>query len=196
MRKDITGTLKEALLNHQLVGIYLDPSNMSSCSVGYVDAIDNTMVRLCSILSDGKNGGYEIRLLKEIYRVDVDTFYLRKIEFLHQNRDNIYSEVELILPSNNSNVLVSTLKVAKDKRVIVTLWIGGEDNLIVGYVESLTPQTVQILSINSYGKEEGFIVINLNEIISADCNAKKEQILRFLHEKRWNRASKHCSQTD
>lgn len=97
MRKDITGTLKKALLNHQLVGIYLDPSNMSSCSVGYVDTVDDTLVRLRLVSPEGKSAGYGIRLLKEIYRVDVDTFYLRKIEFIHQNRDNIHYEAELIL---------------------------------------------------------------------------------------------------
>lgn len=50
-------------------------------------------------------------------------------------------------------------------------------------MESLTPQTVQILSIDDYGREDGFVVININEIVSADCNARKEQILRFLHDK-------------
>jgi hypothetical protein len=182
MRKDITSTLKGALLNHQLVALHLDPSNMSLCLMGYVDAIDNTLVRLRIVSSEGKSAGYGIRFIREIYRVDVDTFYLKKIEFLYQNRDNnIFSEVELITP--NSDILFSTFRKAKDKRVIVVLWTEDEDDSIIGYVESITPKTVQILSIDDYGQEEGFIVINISEIVAVNCNGRKEQILRFLHEK-------------
>ncbi|OQY56746.1 MAG: hypothetical protein DRR08_00395 [Candidatus Parabeggiatoa sp. nov. 2] len=161
MRKDIKGVLKEAMPTHQLVGIHLDPSNMSSCSVGYVDAIDNTKVRLRAISHEGENAGYEIRLLNEIYRVDVNTFYLRKIDFLHKNRGQIVSETELIQPAENSDILFSTLREAKDKRVIVILWTEDRDDSIIGYVESLTSQTVQILSIDDYGRNDGFVVINI-----------------------------------
>ena len=93
MRKYIIGVLKKAMPTHQLVGIHLDPSNMSSCSVGYVDAIDDTKVRLQAISSEGENAGYEIRLLNEIYRVDVNTFYLRKFDFLHKNCGQIFSSL-------------------------------------------------------------------------------------------------------
>ncbi|HEW97544.1 MAG: hypothetical protein DRR16_27695 [Candidatus Parabeggiatoa sp. nov. 3] len=183
MRKDIKGVLKEAMLNHQLVATYLDSSNMSLCLVGYVDAIDNTKVRFRALSFAGKKAGYEIRSLKEIYRVDVDTFYLRKIDFLQKNRGQIFSEIDLIQPAENSDILFSTLREAKDKRVIVILWTEDKDESIVGYVESLTPQTVQILSIDDYAREDGFVVININEIVSADCNTRNEQILRFLHDK-------------
>lgn len=183
MRKDIKGILKEAMRNHQLVAIHLDPSNMLSCSVGYVDALDNTKVRLRSISTEGKNAGYEIRLLNEIYRVDVNTFYIRKIEFLHKNHDQIFAEIELIQPAENSDILFSTLREAKYKKVIVILWTEDKDDSIIGYVESLTPETVQILSIDDYGRNDGFVAINIKEIIAADCNARKEQKLRFLHEK-------------
>jgi hypothetical protein len=73
MPKDITATLKQALLSHQLVSIYLEASNISSCSVGYVNAVDNTLVRLRLISPEGKNAGYGIRYIRQIYRVDVDT---------------------------------------------------------------------------------------------------------------------------
>ncbi len=139
MHTDIKDVLKGAMLNHQLVGIYLDPSNLSSCSVGYVDAIDNTKVRLRAISPAGKNTGYEIRLIDELYRVDVDTLYLRKIGFLHKNHDQIFSDIELIQPAENSDVLFSTLKDAKNKRAIVILWTEDKDDSMVGYVESLMP---------------------------------------------------------
>ncbi len=183
MRKDIKGVLKEAMQTRQLAAIHLDPSNMTSCSVGYIDAVDNTKVRLRAISSEGENAGYEIRPLNEIYRADVNTSYLRKINFLYKNHGQIFSEIELIQPAENSDMLFSTLREAKYKRVIVILWTEDKDDSIIGYVESLTPKTVQISSIDDYGKNDGFVVINIKEIIAADCNARKEQILRFLHEK-------------
>jgi hypothetical protein len=89
--------------------------------------------------------------------------------------------LKLITP--NSDILFSTFTEAKDKRVIIVLWTKDEDDSIIGYVESITPKTVQILSIDNYGKKEGFIVINISEIVAINCNGRKEQILRFLHEK-------------
>jgi len=186
MRKNIKGVLKEAMSTQQLVSIHLEPSNMSSCSVGYVDALDNTKIRLQAISLEGENAGYEIRQLDEIYRVDTDTFYLRKIGFLHKNRGKIFSDIDLVHPGDNSDILFSTLREAKDKKVLVIfviLWTCDPDDSIIGYVESITPETVQILSIDDYGRNDGFIVVNLKEIIAADCNARKEQIIGFLHRK-------------
>lgn len=184
MNSDIRLALKKAKRSGHIVSVHSDPSNQASCAVGYVDQIDDTWIRLKAISIDGENAGYEIRSLDDIFRIDINGAYEKKIGYLRKNTGKIFREVDLSAPIETDGILLSTLKEAQKKKMVITIWTEDEDDSIVGSIDHINENTVKILSIDDYGKEDGFILISIDEIVSVDCNSRKCQIIKFLNEKK------------
>lgn len=188
MSNDILACLKNAKRNGHVVSLHSDPTNQSRCVVGYIDQIDDAWIRLKAISPEGENAGYEVRPLDAIFRVDVNGIYENKIEYLLQNIDNIYQKNDLTYSVGIDGILITTLKEAKEKKLIVTLWTEDEDDSIIGLIDKVNESTVNILSIDDYGKKDGLILITIDEIVSIDCDNRQSQIIKFLSEKKdWNK---------
>jgi hypothetical protein len=168
-----------------MVSIHTNPSDQSRFIIGFVDQIDDTWARLRSLSIRGKDDGYEIISLKKIFRISINGRYEHKINFINNNRKQVFKEVELSLPIETDNVLYATLHEAHQKELIVMLWTEDEFDSVIGYVDSLDQDMVRILAVNDYGQEDGFIVLDLTEVRSIDCNSLKCQIIKFLHKNTW-----------
>ncbi len=188
MSKYILNTLKKAKIANQIISIHSDPSEQSKCSVGFVDQIKSGWVRLRAISPEGEEAGYEIRPLEEIFRIDINSDYENKIDFLRNNYKDIFEEVELSLPIEKGNIIFTTLKEAQQKHLVVILWTEDEFDSVIGYVENLEQDSVRILSIDDFGREDGFIILDLTKVTSVDCNSRKCQIIKFLN-RNWGRSN-------
>ena len=105
------------------------------------------------------------------------------MELLKNNFGNIYFESKLSNAIEDDDLILTTLKEAKDKNLIVEVWTEDQDNSIIGYVESASTKEVRILSIDEYGQEDGFILITFASIADIDCDTRKCQQMKYLHAK-------------
>jgi len=183
MNNNIVLALRKAKKNNHIVSLHSDPFDQSKCTVGYVDQIDDIWIRIKAISTEGENAGYEIRLLANIFRIDVNGAYEKKIEYLRKNTGNIFRKVDLVSTIEENGILLATLKEAQERKMVITLWTKDENDSIIGLIDQVNDNTVKILSIDDYGREDGFILICISEIDSVDCDSRKCQIIRFLNEK-------------
>ena len=181
MDNHILTILKEARESNQIVSIHSNPANQAVCTTGVVDYITDSMVRLKLISPGGEPDGYKVRLLKNVFRIDVYSEYEKKIAFLNKNYNEILNEVKLVDPIENNNLIYSTLKESKQKKLIIVIWTDDEEDSIIGYIDDLNVETVKIVSINDYGQEDGIIILKIDEIREIDCNSYKCQILKYLN---------------
>lgn len=181
----IKNILEEAKLSNSLVSIHTDPEHWNQFSVGYVDSITDTHVRIKALSRFGSAFGYEVRSISEIFKVESDGKYERKIEKLSKNQERFFHEVQL--PHQASPDLIrDTLQQALDKSVIVVIWGSDPEDSLVGYVKKVDSEVVSLHLINEFGEDDGMSSIQISEITSLDFNTSPEQVRKFLYESRSN----------
>jgi hypothetical protein len=182
MSEAIAEQLKKFMEANEIVSVYSDPTDMSACSVGYIDAIDEAVVRIRAVSRYGSDAGYELRPLNNICRIDAGGLYEKKLAFLREHSAEVFHDLPLANAVNKEDDLIfCTLREAETKRLIVVLWTEDENDSIVGYVGSVDYDLVKILSIDDYGRENGYILLRYQDIRAVDCNTNPAQVLKFLH---------------
>ncbi|MGH8538645.1 MAG: hypothetical protein ACREXM_19940 [Gammaproteobacteria bacterium] len=180
MSTSIYGVLKKVAKEQTLVSIHTNPDNWSSCSVGYVHSISRTHVRLRAVNRDGEDAGYEVRKLEEIFKIDFGGKYEHKLEHLRGNQENIFQEVAL-RKDKDQDLILGTLKQAKDLDLVVVIWGHDPDDSLIGFVEYVDNNGARIRVLDDFGMEDGYSTIKSSEITAVDCNARSEQVLKFLY---------------
>jgi hypothetical protein len=183
MQDDVRAILERAAREHRPVAVYTNQGDPTKFSVGYVDRLSRTQVRLRSLSPDGDDDGYEIRDLSGIHKVELDGRYERKVAFLNASRGEIFREIELATGPANGDLVVSTLREAKAKQLPVVLWTADEAQGVGGFVHGLTRSAVTLQSINDFGEEDGLVTLSLHAIADMDCNSRAGQKLTFLYRK-------------
>ncbi|WP_339717285.1 hypothetical protein [uncultured Sneathiella sp.] len=179
----MTDTLKNILDDlcgkNELISVYVDPDDWGRFSVGYVDKVTETHVRLRAISPFGEDAGFEIRPLSEISKIERDGKYEAKIENLRHNRGHVFTEIN---PDSQSsgNLIEDTLKQSHRDRAVIVLWGHDPDDSLTGYVEALGTEIVSIRLINEFGENDGVATMKLDEITSIDFNTRDEQVRKFL----------------
>ncbi len=179
MTEAFKNTLDELCGKNELVSVHTDSDDWDQYSVGYVDMVTETHLRLRAISPFGDDVGYEIRPLCEISKVEQSGKYEAKIEKLRRNRGRIFTEVIPDSPSSG-NLIIDSLKESLKERVVIALWERHSDESLTGYIEALEPDVVSIRLINQFGEDDGLATMKLDEISSIDFNTRQEQARMFL----------------
>lgn len=183
---EIYKLLSSLLSSGKLVSLHYDPRNMSACSVGYVDALDQEYVRLKAISSYGSDAGYEIRRIDEIFKVDIDGAYEKKLSFLRMNAQSIFDDQTLPPPADKQKSLLdASLEQAMALRLITVVWCADSADSIIGYVKAMISDSITIESIDEMGRPDGEVLLAKNTIESIDCNSNKCQVISFLNKEKF-----------
>jgi hypothetical protein len=168
--------------NKKLISIYTNNS-VDDFSLGFIDTMDKDFIRMRILSNDGIYLGYEIIKVDSISRIDEDSIYDKKVEFLSNNFKGKYSEVTLKSNNDEDTVVIDLLKESKNKKLVLSLSL-SEDilNDIIGIIYNISDNLISILSLDDYGKEIEKVNINVQDIFSISCGDKKLQIIQFLRE--------------
>ena len=181
MQNVIFDMLSQAKAKKQLVTVFVDPDDQSRFIVGFVNALTSKEVRIKAVSPFGEDAGYEVRRLTNVFRVDFDGRYERKLGFLAENSGKVFREVNLPSTIKNESLIFLTLKQAQSKKLMVAVWTMDDNDGIVGYVQKLSPTALEILAVDSNGAESGVTLIDLSNVTDMDCNSREEQRVMFLN---------------
>lgn len=174
--------LAEAQDAGRLVAIYTNsPDPYQSCAVGYVDVLNGQEVRLRSVSRHGEDSGYDVVLTDDILRVEVDGAYERKVEFLRAHLREWPLPKELPPVPYNESILLTTLRQARENRLVVSLDTEDEEQVITGFVHSVDAESVRILMVDTFGNDDGETAVRIAAIREMSCNSLADQALRFLN---------------
>lgn len=176
--------LIECMNKNNLVSIFSEAGS-TSFSLGYIDAMDTSYIRLKYLSNDGLLLGYELIRINDIFRIEENSDYHKKIEFLHQNFKGKYTSVNILNQNDQYNsVMIETLSEFQKQRLVVELNI--EDDNIIGVVKEILDDYITILVLDDYGQTVEETTILVKKINTIDGGNKELQIIQFLFENNYS----------
>ncbi|MCP1224315.1 hypothetical protein [Sebaldella sp. S0638] len=158
---------------------YFNESKLNSLFVGYVDMVKDNIIRIRAVSPEGLNDGYILRRLSDIIKIERNTLYLKKIKKIAENLHYLEKNIE-INNTKEKDLLTDTLKIAKKKKLLITLYFDEDKSSLTGYVKELGDEEIKISVIDEYGMEDGEHTVTINIIDQIDINSLDNRKIELL----------------
>lgn len=159
-----------------LVSIYCDLDDKQKHYSGYIIGIDDDMFFLAHISRNGRYDGYILRPIKDIYRIDYNGKYEKKLEMLNKMRTQSHNIA--FAKNDPSTLLISVLEFAKNNNLVVSLIL--DDDCRAGLIKSYDNDIISLYALTDNGEEDGFAVVSIAEVSSFEIDTEYEQDLKIL----------------
>ncbi len=151
--------LHEIKEQKKIIALYTDADNYEKFMIGYVISILNGKILVLNVGLNGEFDGYSVINTDDIYRIEVDSKYIKKIKsickFKYEEIFSIRTEKDLLLDLLNSAI---------NRNSVVAVSVFDSDNAIFGYVKKIENNKVYILQVNEYGEDDGYTIFLYNSI--------------------------------
>lgn len=171
--------LKKAQSDQSVVSVYSDPSDWDSFSVGRIVTVSDEVVVIAALSKLGQQAGFELRQMSEIYRLEVDGQYERKIAALAAS-GGAYARAATVEFQSKDDPIDIVLRASLQDKVVLTIWGDDDDSSMTGVITGLDEDTVEIALLDTFGVRDGTAHLSKDEIVALDYNGISEQVLRFL----------------
>ena len=168
----------------KLVSIYLDKENTEKFFLGFLSAIDEDSYILSSYTPSGYEDGFIWGKIENIYRVDSDGKYEKKMLCLIHSHEKTVSPLSAFSEKNNLCELL-TLSLEKGAFVMIELLDSGYDD-VCGIVKSIESDACCITSIDEYGDYDGECVVGFSDISQVAYNSEEGKKRMILYQNRNN----------
>ena len=170
--------LNEYQKNLTMLAIYVNVEEGENFAVGYiVDVIDEQILFL-NIGLHGEFDGYTAAYIDDIYRVETDSRYIKKMQQLCSFDLNNILKIE----KEQSAIMFLIDTAFKEKRVI-KLSVAEKDNVITGFIIKKNSDFIEVLQLDEYGDEDGRTIIKYDDIVQVCCDDLDCYDMQILHDK-------------
>lgn len=167
-----------------LVSIYTNRIEPDKFSVGFIEAISNEQILLKHVTEHGLYDGYAVRKLSDVFRVDVNGLYEKRLLKLYQIQNQKHPEKFLKNKiSKDSNLFYETLIAAYQDKMVVNICIDETEmqESIIGWVNSIKDMEITVSKISYEGFDDGDSIFDLNDIIKINCDSDDERVIGLLN---------------
>lgn len=176
--KEARSALSVMLESGELVELYED-RDADKFSVGWVDALSDTHIRLRSLDLAGRLEGILVRRLDLVERVVTGSDYLvRRMARLEQRWRNACLWPEQRLTGSLDDLMLDALTVSLEDGTVVSISVGDED--YNGPVVKLSDDAGTIADLNNYGDRVKEVSFRTADIGTLCFGSDEEQIWQFL----------------
>ena len=174
--KDI---LTELYQSQQIALIYTNEEETDKFFVGYVNQMFSNQVIVNNISPYGKYDGICIKMLEDIYRIEIGSQYAKKIERLSQYYNVKHDTIEIV----DNNGIASLLNYAKKYNKILSIGLLQSEFVdVVGFAEEINLKQCKIREIDQYGVEDGVCTIQVEDITYISCDGEEEFSRSLLYD--------------
>jgi hypothetical protein len=181
MRAIFEKYLNKAKENNKLVAIRTNIENADKFSVGYVLGLNDETISIKAINPQGLPDGIFTILTKDLYGIDLDDIYIRKLVIREKDYKKIFSDIPA--PSFFSDFDVNISKIllkAIDSRQLININFYRDIGLY-GFINEMNEEEFVIEVYNEDGEYDGtsvFLIEDIKNIIWDDENIRLIHILR------------------
>ena len=148
---------------------------------GFILVSTDEYVVISHINAHGLYDGYILKRTEDIYRIDYDGKYEKKIEALYLLKNQTHDLITEDDLKDEKSPLELILDIAKSTHKIIS--IEYEDVVISGFVDSFTEELVTLFIVDEYGYQDGHTTICLSSIetIALDTDTEQDILLLYDH---------------
>ncbi len=140
---------------------------------GFVRSCDENEILIAHINPRGEYDGFILKHLDDLYRVDCDGEYEKKIQRLYQLKEQSHPHFDC----TEEGALFPLLKFAKETESLITVELEGDK--ITGFVREYA-DLISLDAVNDFGARCGTVCVEADEIVSFSCDTDNEQDLKLL----------------
>lgn len=174
---DISEILKSLANNGKLTLVYTNMASTEKFSAGIITGVFINDFIIEHFTSFGQYDGYIVKKIDDVFRLETESKYVKKLENLIQHYKNRHDPIEYKLSSGALNVINYAKK--QNKVISITLF-DNEDVDLSGYVEKFNDELIWINALDSYGEEDGKCIVRVDDITFLSCDTEDEIALRIL----------------
>lgn len=181
MRAIFEKYLNKAKEKNKLVGIRTNIENADKFSVGYILGLNDETISIKAINPQGLPDGIFTIQTKDLYGIDLDDIYIRKLEIREKNYKKIFSDIQA--PSFFSDIDVNLSKIllkAKDLRQLININFYRDIGLY-GFINEMNKEEFVIEVYNNEGEYDGtsvFLIEDVKNIIWDDEDIRLIDIMK------------------
>lgn len=173
--------LQECQKNEELISIYCydeDDNTSDDSYTGWVVGLDHDLILLACISSDALYDGFVLKEVSEIYRIDRNTYYEKKMAKLYRLK---HSQHPIFKLGAKTDLLKGFLEFSQTHHLIFTI-TQTDGYSFSGFLKSFDQKTLTIREVDSAGEENGTILIRIGDVLTFELDGYYEQCLRLLQE--------------
>lgn len=143
-----------------------------------MEIFDNEII-LNHYLSNGKYDGYIVKQISDIYKIETDSKYVRKIKILSEINKAKHDQLCRVKESG----FLSLLTYAYETKKVVTIeLIDSGDNDATGFVQQIDDKYCTISMLDQYGENDGTVIFEIRNVSNLSCDGNDEAILKQLYD--------------
>lgn len=175
--------LQLALKNRSIVSVHSNKGDIDLVDVGYVDALNDRACRMYVYTRYGMEDGLRVLLTDSIFLVEVEGLYEDRIAFYAQKGQHPLPAPRFPAVAG-VDILLETLRQARESGLMVSLKLPGEDSFYRGYVRTCDEENVCLDIHDGFGDADGVATVSTEEILYLMCGSMEGQRVQYLAEHR------------
>lgn len=170
---------QRALKEGKIISVYDEITSLNHFSAGFVKKVTENEVILKKVNKEGKIDGTAVVKIENIVKIQYDGIYERKLEILNNLKDEEeQTEADF---DDSENSIAEMLKFAQKFDKIVNISIDEDSNEIIGYVNSIEDDFLEIKTITSESFSDGITILKISDIERVDVDTKYDRHLGIIN---------------
>lgn len=157
------------------VSVYCDSLNPDKHLTGWICASSEDVVMIQHISPRGLYDGFILVQCDDIYRIDADGKYERKMCNLYKAKKQEHPRFLI-----DEDLYTSLLAFCKMQELIMSIEL--KDGTLSGFVTEFNDECITLALVDNYGDSNGQTVVVNREIISIAADTQNEQDIKILYE--------------
>ncbi|HBT65112.1 MAG TPA: hypothetical protein DEB10_10685 [Ruminococcaceae bacterium] len=184
---DLLSFLNASYRDIEIVLVYTNSEQTQSFSAGIVSEIFDNEVIISHYLPNGKYDGYVVKQIVDIYKIETNSKYVKKIKILSEINNTKHDKLCRV----KENGFLTLLTYAYETKKVVTIeLIDSDNNDAVGFVEQINDKCCTISMLDDYGENDGVSIFNIDDISHLSCDGDDEFVLKQLNDTLYTNQSK------
>jgi hypothetical protein len=167
----------------QLITIRTDHENADKCSLGHLLSFNDKTVSIKSYNANGQIDGVFTINTTDLYGIDLDDQYARKLEARIKNQETIYADSPLPSFFSDGDVNLQKLleKAIESNQLIHVNFY--RDIGLYGYIKEMNETEFVIEVYDSYGRPDGISVFLIDDIKNINWDDEVTRMVELLTKK-------------
>ena len=166
--------LKNCAKKGKVVSLYFNKEDNQVHSTGYVHRYNENEIIIAHINPRGEYDGFILNRIDDIYRIEFDGDYERKIRRLYKLKKQKHNTINCAKES----LLFDLLDFAKDNEYLISLEFNNDS--VTGTIDFYDENYICLNVIDAYGKQNGTSVAAIDQIVTISCDTDYEQDVKLL----------------